>query len=73
MKPTKEELLEAALVARKRAGAVVECSCQDWQECWHEIIAAQTLAWLHDQPYTGKVARYCPWCGKELTECDENT
>lgn len=45
----------------------VECSnCKEWKEGMTSITAAQLLAHNHGMKYTGKIFKYCPWCGKPL-------
>ena len=45
---------------------MLNCTCDDWKDCAHQIFAAQELAWLNGWEYEGKVFKFCPWCGKEL-------
>lgn len=51
------------------------CECEDFKIGMPQIINAQVMAssiihsWGSD--YTGKMFRFCPWCGKELTEEDK--
>ncbi len=42
------------------------CICKDWKESNNQIIDAQLIADNHGFKYTGKVFKYCPWCGNKL-------
>ena len=44
----------------------VICTCEDFKKYMPEITSAQTVAWLHDQKYSGPMFKFCPWCGEEL-------
>lgn len=44
---------------------IMPCDCKDWKLSMPKIEAAQMLASIHNDPYTGEVFRYCPWCGKK--------
>ena len=48
----------------------VSCTCQDWKEGHWQIYSAAFLASIHGQMYTGKVFRFCPWCGLTLVVAD---
>jgi hypothetical protein len=45
------------------------CTCDDWKKSNNQIIDAQLIAYNHGFKYTGKVFKYCPWCGTAL--CDK--
>jgi transcriptional antiterminator Rof (Rho-off) len=48
-----------------------DCDCKDYVESTAQINYALTLAWAHGFNYSAKSFKYCPWCGKELEEKEE--
>jgi hypothetical protein len=42
------------------------CDCPDWEEGHKAQLQVCYIAQIHGHPYQGKVAVYCPWCGKKL-------
>ena len=46
----------------------VVCDCEGWKSSANQIFGSQTLAWTHGISYTGKIWKFCPWCGKTLVE-----
>jgi len=52
----------------------VTCSCQEWSDSFPQIKTAQITAYYDTSlVYTGSVMKYCPWCGKELSEKEPET
>lgn len=49
---------------------IFKCSCEKWEKSWPEIEKAQVFAWTHGILYEGLVFEFCPWCAKELKECE---
>jgi len=50
-------------------GVVMKCSCQEWKDNIDKVNAGFTMTFIHGgQGYEGAPFKYCPWCGKELTE-----
>ena len=45
----------------------VSCDCDDWADGMEQIVGAQLLASNHGIKYTAQMFRFCPWCGKELS------
>lgn len=48
------------------------CDCTDWKENIDKV--NNPILFFHSRfnnPYSGKVFEYCPWCGQELAECSE--
>jgi len=53
-----------------------ECLCEDWKISANQIFNAQIIHANNGIKYTGKVFKYCPWCGLELggecSTCEHN-
>lgn len=45
--------------------------CKEYNRSMSQIISAQVLANLHGQKYTGKIFKFCPFCGNLLKEGDD--
>jgi hypothetical protein len=47
----------------------VTCKCKTWHESAYQIFHAQVQHTLvSGERYTGKGFKYCPWCGRLLTQ-----
>lgn len=44
---------------------VIGCLCLDWQLSWPQIEVLQLEAHNKGRRYTGKVMKFCPWCGNK--------
>ena len=45
----------------------MHCECSDYKENINKINAGFVFSSTHGiGGYTGKIIKYCPWCGKEL-------
>jgi len=42
------------------------CDCDNWEPGISEVHNQQLFAAIHNMPYTGKVFKFCPWCGERL-------
>jgi len=46
----------------------MNCSCKDWQENIDFLNAGFVMCLVHGSSgYEGKVFKFCPWCGAELS------
>ena len=45
-----------------------ECTCPDWKPNVDHINACIAMSELHSMVFELTTFRYCPWCGKKLTE-----
>ena len=46
----------------------MKCNCKGWEVSNYQIIGAQQLAANHGIKYTGRIYKYCPWCGSLLED-----
>jgi hypothetical protein len=44
------------------------CTCSDWQTNQPHLDSLLLLAFTHGRQYQGTPFRFCPWCGRTLTE-----
>lgn len=44
----------------------VFCDCKDWEEGMRQLEGFTMLAHHKGIPYTAKIFKWCPWCGKRL-------
>ena len=42
--------------------------CKDWQPNCDKINGAITMNTTHGNPYTGKPFKFCPWCGRRVSD-----
>lgn len=51
--------------------ALVVCECPDWAPSVDILNGAFVMSSIHGGGgYTGKLFKFCPWCGKELKEVE---
>jgi len=44
------------------------CDCEEWKVGIKSMIQQSLMAALHGRQDSGPMFRFCPWCGRELTE-----
>jgi hypothetical protein len=44
------------------------CTCNKFKENIEKIDGCISYAFIHGMIYEGTPFKYCPWCGKKLTE-----
>ena len=50
---------------------MAECSCKGWKTGMEQIVQAQMFLAMREQEYTGDPFKFCPWCGRELKDSEE--
>ena len=44
----------------------LNCDCKKWKENIVFVNSCVMNSTIHNNPYTGEMFGFCPWCGKEL-------